>query len=114
MRSAGETELAQVGETAIVLRGGDFLNVWEHRIHYFLSDGEHCLHRSSHVDAYEANGHNHAVFYRGIKIHDTRLPTLFRYNLRDTVTLTEDRAARIDAELARHYARAGRALSWNA
>lgn len=30
------------------------------------------------------------------------------------VTLTEARAARIDAELAGHYERAGRALSWNA
>ncbi len=29
------------------------------------------------------------------------------------MTLTEERAARIDAELARHYERAGRALSWN-
>ncbi|ATO18118.1 peptidase M48 [Micromonospora sp. WMMA2032] len=30
------------------------------------------------------------------------------------VELTEERAARIDAELARHYERAGRALSWSA
>lgn len=30
------------------------------------------------------------------------------------LTLTGERAARIDAELAGHYERAGRALSWNA
>ena len=43
------------------------------------------------MNAYDALGHNHAVFYRGIKIYDSLKPTLYRYNLLDKVTLTEDR-----------------------
>ncbi|WP_020473619.1 hypothetical protein [Zavarzinella formosa] len=79
------------GQTAIVLHGVSFLTVWENRNQYFLSDKEHCLHGSPYVDAFGRGSHNHAVFYRGIKVHDARLPALFRYNRRDKVTLTEDR-----------------------
>lgn len=88
------------GKTAITLHGESFLSVWENRQRYFLSAEERCHHRSAFVDAYDSLGHNHAVFYRGIKIHDTQLPTLHRYNLIDKVTLTEDRTLRYQFHLS--------------
>lgn len=57
----------------------------------------------------------------GTSLFATHPPTGLRHRMLGArpwqdpaVTLTEERAARIDAELARHYERAGRALSWNA
>jgi hypothetical protein len=76
----------------IALRGECFLDVWNDRASYFLdTEKERPVHSSPYVDAYASNRHNHAVFYRGIKIWDSPSPTLYRYNIKDNVTLTEDR-----------------------
>jgi hypothetical protein len=87
------------GRTAIVLRGECFINVWNNRQQYFLSQMESRVHGSPFTDAFDALGHNHAVFYRGIKVFDTSLPTLYRYNLLEDVTLTEDRTLRYEFQL---------------
>src|SRR5262249_24607141 len=87
------------GKTAIILRGECFLTVWNDRQKYFLSHAESRVHGSDFVDAFDALGHNHAVFYRGIKVFDTNLPTLYRYNLLEHVTLTEDRTLRYEFQL---------------
>ncbi len=63
------------------------------------SQAEACVHSSPFVNAFDALGHNHAVFYRGIKVFDAKLPTLYRYNILDKVTLTEDRTLRYEFEL---------------
>jgi hypothetical protein len=81
------------GHTAITLRGDCFLQVWNDRHRYFLAN-EQKVHGSAFVDAYDSLGHNHTVFYRGIKVYDTQKPTLYRYNLLENVTLTEDRTLR--------------------
>jgi hypothetical protein len=87
------------GRTAIVLRGDCFLSVWESRQNYFLSQAEARVHTSPFVNAFDALGHNHAAFYRGIKVFDTRLPTLYRYNILDKVDLTEDRTLKYEFQL---------------
>ena len=88
-----------IGKTAITLRGDCFLDIWENRQNYFLSQAEACAHSSTYINAFDSLGHNHAVFYRGIKVFDTKHPTLFRYNLLDKVTLTEDRTLKYEFQL---------------
>jgi hypothetical protein len=99
LQSGDLAENNLVGRTAIVLRGQLFLDVWENRQQYFLSQVESRVHGSEFVDAFDALGRNTAVFYRGIKVFDTTLPTLFRYNILDKVTLTEDRTLRYEFHL---------------
>jgi hypothetical protein len=79
------------GNTIIILHGEPFVEVWSNRAYYFISEDELPCCDSPYVAAYEALGHNHSMFYRGIKIHDTERPTLYRYNLKNGITLTEDR-----------------------
>lgn len=97
---AGELPPAALdGRTVITLTGDCFLDVWGSRDAYFLTSRERADHRSAFVDAYPVLGHNHAVFYRGIKIYDTERPTLYRYNLVEDVTLTEDRTLKYHFQL---------------
>ena len=84
------------GRTVILLRGECFLTIWNERQHYFLSASEARVHSSDYADAFDALGRNTAVFYRGIKVFDTTLPTLYRYNLLENIILTEDRTLRYE------------------
>lgn len=78
--------------TIIILEGQVFLDVWNERHRFFInSKQERPAHKSPYIDAYELSGHNYAVFYKGIKIWDCPLATLYRYNLLGVVRLTEDR-----------------------
>ena len=97
---AGELPPAALADrTVISLAGECFLDVWDARDSYFLTPSEKAEHSSAYVNAYSLQGHNHAVFYRGIKIHDTERPTLYRYNLIEDVTLTEDRTLKYPFQL---------------
>lgn len=87
------------GKTAIILRGDCFLTVWNERQKFFLSQMEARIHASRYADAFDALGDNRAVFYRGIKVFETTMPTLFRYNLLEKVTLTEDRTLRYEFQM---------------
>lgn len=82
------------GETIIALRGEPFIEVWNNRANYFISPDEIPAHPSSYADAFAHRCGSRGVFYRGIRVHDTVKPTLFRYNIRERITLTEDRTAK--------------------
>ena len=85
-------EMQTQDQTIVILRGQVFLDIWQKRGEYFIDrDKERAAHPSPYIEAFAAPGHNHAVFYKGIKIWDSLSPTLYRYNLVDGVTLTEDR-----------------------
>jgi hypothetical protein len=99
LQSAEPSPESLAGRTAIVLRGECFITVWNNRQQYFLSQVESRVHASPFVDAFDALGHNHAVFYRGIKVFDTSLPTLYRYNLLGSAMLTEDRTLKYEFQL---------------
>ena len=91
---------ADAGRTIIVLRGHCFTDVWKDRDSYFLDLGkEQPIQRSAFVDVYGCNQPGRSVFYRGIKIHETTAPTLYRYNLIDNVVLTEDRTLKYEFQL---------------
>ena len=81
---------ADTGQTVIALHGQPFLDVWNERDRHFIAlDRDLPAFTTPYVDGYE--GRQKSVFYRGIKIHQTQLPTAFKYNLSEKVTLTEDR-----------------------
>jgi hypothetical protein len=66
------------------------VDVWHERDRYFIDfDRDRPAVKTQYLEAYEAR--QRSVFYRGIKIHETQLPTIFKYNLSEKVTLTEDR-----------------------
>ncbi len=76
--------------TAIALYGQPFLDVWKERSRYFLDTAsERVIVRTEFAEAYAGIGTT--VFYRGIRIHQTQFPMIYRYNLAENVTLTEDR-----------------------
>jgi hypothetical protein len=82
------------GNTIITLHGEPFVEVWKDRDQYFLTDDEKSCHETPFADAHESQVNSRSVFYRGIKIHDAEQPTLYRYNLKDSILLTEDRTLR--------------------
>jgi hypothetical protein len=84
------SDMAHESNTVIALRGQCFVDVWNERGRYFLAlDRERPIVRSEYLDVYLGKGRT--VFYRGIKIHETQIPMLYKYNLIEKVTLTEDR-----------------------
>jgi hypothetical protein len=87
------------GKSAIVLRSECFPTVRADRRNHFPAHTEACAHASPFVNASDALCHDHADSYRGIKFFDAKLPTLYRYDIFDEVTLTEDRTSRYEFEL---------------
>ena len=78
------------GRTMIALHGKPFLDVWHERDRYFIDFArDRVAVKTQYLEAYESR--QRSVFYRGIKIHETQFPTIFKYNLSEKVTLTEDR-----------------------
>jgi len=81
-------------ETVIALRGDPFMEVWKNRASYFISPDETPVYESGYADAYAHRCGSRSVFYRGIRVHDTMKPPVFRYNIRERIELTEDRTAK--------------------
>lgn len=88
-------EMQTQDRTVILLHGQAFLDVWALRGQFFIDrDKERPIMVSPFVEAYEPAAHSHAVFYKGIKIWDSPVAPLYRYNMLGDVTLTEDRTLR--------------------
>jgi hypothetical protein len=94
-----DLQAQSLGQTIIVLSGEPFLEVWDQRADYFIGGSESPVLKSDFLDAY---GHRcgGAIFYRGIKVYESRKPTLYRYNIKDRIDLTEDRTAKYSFQLA--------------
>lgn len=74
--------------TVITVHG--MLKEYESREDMFLH-GKKPLYTSSRCDVYTATAHNHAVFYRQIRVNYVEEPTCFIYSVNQGVELTEDR-----------------------
>jgi hypothetical protein len=94
VRDVGEMESESLGQTIIALCGKPFLDVWDNRADYFISADETPVHRSRYADGYAHRCGGRSIFYRGIRVYDCQRPTLFRYNIREKIDLTEDRTSR--------------------
>jgi hypothetical protein len=70
----GPIESGLAGQTHIALYGEPFVEVWNNRGQYFIASGEAPMVSTPHADAYEAGGHCHAMFFRGIRVHEPERP----------------------------------------
>lgn len=59
---------------------------------HFIGDAELPLWENSEIAIYSGRSKN--VFYRGIRVHELKKPAAFRYNLKNYLSLTEDRTAK--------------------
>jgi hypothetical protein len=94
------SEYERDDHTTIILRGQSFVDVWNDRDRYFIAlDQERPVHTSKYVDAYISSQPSNTIFYRGIRIKDSGNASLYRYNLIESVMLTEDRTLKYDFQL---------------
>ena len=81
-------------KTYVFVRGADFENIFRRRDEFFLNRTKHKpKHQHSQVDIYrKTHGHDCGhVFYKGVRVMETRSPALFDYDHHTGLTLTEDR-----------------------
>jgi hypothetical protein len=81
--------------TTIVVGGQELLAVWPDRSSILLDTEP--LFANEFVEVHPGNGG--FVYYRGVRINEPARQTRFRYNVRTTLELTEDRTAKWEFEV---------------
>lgn len=84
--------------TQIEVEGEFFLDVYYQRDKYFLNKEEKPYFENQYLKAYTSNSYK-AIFYKDIKISEARAQTLYKYNLKENVYLTEDRTLKYQSQL---------------
>lgn len=79
----------QAGMTTIRVYGNQFYNEYEKYDEIFLPKGAKALWRNDHLEVYQ--GGTESVYYRGVKASTLSKPSIYTYNLLDSLELTEDR-----------------------
>lgn len=74
-------------ETVILVSGRAAVDVWAQRDTIMIS-GE-PLYQTEHVDIHQ--GRSNHIYYKGVRILDLSRPSMYTYNLKGSVDLTEDR-----------------------
>lgn len=92
-------------ETVIVVDWDEFDTVFQDR-HLVLLETT-PFYRNRHIEI--RHGAKNYVYYRGVRIHRTNRPLKYTYNLLDNITLTEDRSAKYEFQIA-HRLQQGLAL----
>lgn len=94
---SGPLNLTTGANTYVLVAGPEFEKLWRDRDHYFLNYKKfQPLHEHREVDVFEKTheqqcGH---IFYKGVRVMETRAPALFDYDHHIGLTLTEDRTIR--------------------
>lgn len=78
-----------LNKTYIMVTGESFVREYDERFMTFLRDGAR---EGSGVQIMDHE--SRYIFYRGMRIHDLKKPSVVTYNVLDTIDLTEDRTAR--------------------
>lgn len=90
--------------TQIVVTGASFTAIDANRGQYFILPEEKPIWSNHRIEVYP--GPTHSVFYRGIRVsHDQRHTYKYKYNIRDNLSLTEDRTVKYSFELSGAIAR---------
>ena len=76
--------------TVIIVRGDGVLDAHQRRAEWFILSEPLAVQADGDIHPGPAN----ALFYRGIRVHNLEKPSLFKYDLRNGVQLTEDRTAK--------------------
>jgi hypothetical protein len=87
----------ECAETRIYIIGNLFSSVWENRGEFFIDRKEIHAHYCDNFEAYEPVGKDGcgSIFYKGIKVCDINVKSVFKYNILSRLALTEDRTADI-------------------
>lgn len=80
----------EAGHTMLVVHGPDFRRQFEN-VGAIVIDSEPLL-KNRTLEVHEGSGEH--IFYRGVRVQELSRRSLFRYNILDGVTLTEDRTVR--------------------
>lgn len=78
------------GKTVIVLEGHLISEVYENRSKYFL-ENRTPIYTSEHLDCYY--GETNSIYYKGICVFNTQKPLKYTYNIKNKISLSEDRTA---------------------
>lgn len=89
------------GKTVIVVRGQEFESIFASRGQYILEDEPYFADHSIEVRNYPS-AH---FFYRGVRVHQLGAPSIYTYNCKKQITLTEDRTVKYQWEVGQHVAR---------
>lgn len=74
-------------ETVILVSGRAAVEAWSMRDTIMLG-GKPIL-QTEHVDVYQ--GQSKHIYYKGVRVHDLSRPSMFAYNIKSSIELTEDR-----------------------
>ena len=76
-------------KTTIIVSGEEFVEQYHSKDNIFIPPEEEPLSVNDYAEVYK-NPNEH-IYYRGIRVGEYEKPFKYRYNLKDYVTLTEDR-----------------------
>jgi hypothetical protein len=79
------------GKTRVIVECDALLEVFGASHEYFLPKAARPIATSPEVDVYP--GESRGVFYRGVRVYDLEEPSMYTYNIKSTLTLSEDRTA---------------------
>jgi hypothetical protein len=94
-QSTDEVMLAEEGHTQIVVYGEAFYNIWSNRSDVFLDSAP--LYEGIGVSIHP--GSSKHVYYRGVQAYQLPKPSLFTYNVKRSMNLTEDRSIKYQFDL---------------
>ena len=98
-------DIPDASETVVVVSGRAAIEAWSMRDAIMVSTAP--LYESEHVDIHP--GQSSHVYYKGVRVHDLSRPSMFTYNLKSSVELTEDRTMK-HSNIAGWYVAKGIAL----
>lgn len=79
-------------ETTIAVDCDEFEDAYEKLSEIFLPEYHHLILETSHLQIFR--GRSNSIFFRGLKVTELRHPSLFTYNFKQGVWLTEDRTSK--------------------
>ena len=78
--------------TFIMVKGAGFDAIYRNMSRWFILPEDIPVGVTSYAEAYPAEGmDNHAIFYRGVNAGKFEKPSMFRWNIKQGMILTEDR-----------------------
>lgn len=88
-------------ETVVIVSGDKIKEAWDNRESIILTDKLFVYNGDSAEILREADGDLvYKMFYQNIRVKDLEKPSVFRYNLKSKVALTEDRTLKYDSHAA--------------
>ena len=88
------------GRTVITVAGDAFHEVYKNREDYVISTEPAARMLSMNVHL----GKSQSLYYRGVRVYELPRPAMFRYNIQDSMSLTENRTLRSVHEAQIHIA----------